>query len=839
MPLADVVSELESQLEQQQLEAIDAIKQWEGECDMLHKRIEQMESVNHDISKAILGAMIILQECHQKWIMMIGNSSDVATDLDISKGASLHQIPSIINAVVETSDRMIVKLISDMNQTLDLRNQRISTLEERFTSRDVELKSTLGNLLSLESSVKENGTTISILKEKCADLELDLTNKSNRIADLELDLKRAEEISEQRLINLRDYESQLQKSTTNSLKLSGDLTEKENILSDLMKKSNDLEQNMVKLNSDYSKMQTDLVETEKLLDESQKRVTHLETEQALLKRGVEDKESRWEMLHKETSEKMNSIAQERDFLEGEIARLEEELRCSNEFVQGQITDRVTKRATDMATLALREELEHIRAKMNEGHHSLIEERRLRVAAENETLSLKADLTTVLRAKNIDGNTEMLKSLAMKTADEIQKKERLELEELRQSLDRSLAELDALRCSEKDAVHRATVAELQASICEQEIIAAKADIAFLTQALEEGKEAEAARTASFEYRITALQEDRDVVRRFHADELESLRHSLSHCSMEKDHILHSLKESEKTNAALAYSSSRGTDAEDYARSENELSILRSSNAQLLASISEEASRTERRIREAIIASASLVEAEVILERELRIAAEAALENVKSQINEDSKSHLDESNRTSRVMLSPGRLQSQLSQSREKARILEAENMSLKRELENLKADMEQRITELTNRCQRAQSLALKLESEATIVTDVSDGLKGSASRPVETSSESWIVVSNKATEEKLEGLNLSLGNSIETFDFIMDQRKAIQEERQLYQELLAEHDDLLALLAQQDLEKRSLQEALLGIAGQSAIDAAIQNAEANAVQQFGKYVRLFS
>ena len=78
---------------------------------------------------------------------------------------------------------------------------------------------------------------------------------------------------------------------------------------------------------------------------------------------------------------------------------------------------------------------------------------------------------------------------------------------------------------------------------------------------------------------------------------------------------------------------------------------------------------------------------------------------------------------------------------------------------------------------------------------------------------------------------------EAFDYVRKQKIAIQEERAMYLELLAEHDDLLALLAQQDLEKTSLQSALSRVAGNEAVEAAIQEAEGNALKQFGKYVRL--
>merc|ERR1712151_1251317 len=69
------------------------------------------------------------------------------------------------------------------------------------------------------------------------------------------------------------------------------------------------------------------------------------------------------------------------------------------------------------------------------------------------------------------------------------------------------------------------------------------------------------------------------------------------------------------------------------------------AQLLVAAAEEASRTERRIREATSAQSSSVEAEVIVERELRLAAETALTNTRIELDglrREVKPTIDDSN-----------------------------------------------------------------------------------------------------------------------------------------------------------------------------------------------------
>ena len=151
-------------------------------------------------------------------------------------------------------------------------------------------------------------------------------------------------------------------------------------------------------------------------------------------------------------------------------------------------------------------------------------------------------------------------------------------------------------------------------------------------------------------------------------------------MEKDRILNSLKESEKTRAALEYAASKEHDDVGFSTQEREIAMLRSANGQLLSAAADEASRTERRVREAVTANASAFEADIILERELRIAAEAALENVKEQL-EEAKS-LQETNALLALPSAPSneKLSIQLKHTRGKSNKLEDNVSALKTELE---------------------------------------------------------------------------------------------------------------------------------------------------------------
>lgn len=60
-----------------------------------------------------------------------------------------------------------------------------------------------------------------------------------------------------------------------------------------------------------------------------------------------------------------------------------------------------------------------------------------------------------------------------------------------------------------------------------------------------------------------------------------------------------------------------------------------------------------------------------------------------------------------------------------------------------------------------------------------------------------------------------------------------------EELQDEHDDLLALLSQQELEKNAIRDKLLEVAGQEAYDAARKVAERQCLSRFGLFVPVSS
>ena len=170
--------------------------------------------------------------------------------------------------------------------------------------------------------------------------------------------------------------------------------------------------------------------------------------------------------------------------------------------------------------------------------------------------------------------------------------------------------------------------------EQNLVDAKSEINFLAGAMEDMRQTEESKRASLEFRIDSLENQNDVMRKYHDAELESVRNELSQVLMEKDRLLHQLRESEKTNASLLVASSSKSaleTASDVTDLESECAKLRFENAHLLAMASDNKTRAERRLREMVAAQSASIEADVIMEQELRLKAENTIQELQAEID----------------------------------------------------------------------------------------------------------------------------------------------------------------------------------------------------------------
>jgi hypothetical protein len=527
------------------------------------------------------------------------------------------------------------------------------------------------------------------------------------------------------------------------------------------------------------------------------------------------------------------LEEERDRFQLLVVELEDELREANDAMQVHLTNEVSGKATELAAEALRKQVHEIRVQAESSQAAFDGERQARISADREASRLRADVAALLGMEDNEETHAEIQRRTIEATEKLHRTERSEIDALKKALSRALDELESTRAAEKEAQTRSSKAILQVSMYENEIIAAKSDLKFMTETMDEMREAESSRRSSLEHRITSLQNDHNVRRRFHTSEMENLGNELHQASMERDRLFQSLKESEKRRDALLHVSSNDKVVEDDSDPHFELAKLRVEKAQLLSASSEESSQAERRLREAIAAVKSSAEADIILEKELRLNAAKSLENVKLEMKELRSSLGSRRTETqSQVDASTIALRIELNDLKDRVQSLSEENASLRDQLELTKKDARSTIERLTEECRAAKLRASQLDREGRFEAEVRAEvarLQASGSRESDRLS---IVVRDNSREDREDSLDVP-----ELYDVIQKQKQEVQEERSMYYELLAEHDDLLALLAQQDIVRVCLCSALTDADGPEAVDGAMHKAEAQSIEQYGKYVKL--
>jgi hypothetical protein len=584
-----------------------------------------------------------------------------------------------------------------------------------------------------------------------------------------------------------------------------------------------------------SELENDLAEKQDEISSLQSRCVELASEKAQVallgsnsSAGVDLERERDDLKNRNTL-----LEQERDRLRLLVEQLQDELRKANDAMQVHLTNEVSGKATELAAEALRKQVRQIRVQAESSQAAFDGEHQARISAEREASRLRADVAALLGMEDNEETHAEIQRRTTEATEKLHRTERSEIEALKKALSRALDELESTRAADKDAQARASKAILQVSMYENEIIAAKSDLKFMAETMDEMREAESSRRSSLEYRITSLQNDHIVHRRFHAAEMENLRNELHQASMERDRLFQSLKESEKSKDALLRASSNDKVVQGDSDPHFELAKLRVEKAQLLSAWTEESSQAERRLREAVAAVTSSAEADIILEKELRVTAEKSLENVKLEMKEI-RSSLG-SSRTdaqSQVDATTIALGIELDGLKDRAQLLSEENASLRDQLERTKKDTLSTIERLTDDCRAAKLRASQLEREGRFEAEVRaevTRLQASSSRE---SDRHGILVRENPREEREDTLDVP-----ELYDVIQKQKQAVQEERSMYYDLLEEHDDLLALLAQQDIVRVCLCSSLTDAAGPEAVDGVMRKAEAQSIEQYGKFVKL--
>ena len=134
-------------------------------------------------------------------------------------------------------------------------------------------------------------------------------------------------------------------------------------------------------------------------------------------------------------------------------------------------------------------------------------------------------------------------------------------------------------------------------------------------------------------------------------------------------------------------------------------------------------------------------------------------------------------------------------------------------------------------------ARRLLDEFQQVAELRDSsLLGGESGPDNGNSVHFASPGGPATSSPIPGYNRSpLGGSPHNDSATVELKSELDDERRMYRELEEEHEDLLALLAQQELEKNAIRDKLLEVAGNDAVSLARKLAERQCLTRFGTFI----
>jgi len=523
-----------------------------------------------------------------------------------------------------------------------------------------------------------------------------------------------------------------------------------------------------------------------------------------------------------------------------VHELREEFNEMSEAFPFNETDEISAKATEMATQALKLQIAELRGNYRREREELICERECRLKADQEILQLKEKIDLLSESSvGFKDTQEQLKKARADAEDTIRVELTKEIDKLHQQLDHVMDELENSKVRERDVEERASSTNLKLQIAERELASIRSDWQYLNESAKRSKERQLEEASSLRRRINSLEKDYECVNRTRLEEIRSLKSELANTLMERDRALISVAESE-AKAGLLTKLSNTTD-------ETSVEFLVMEKAKLLSTISETRTTCERRVRESVSACAGAKDSELIVEREARKKAEILVTDLQGQLDESQrtvwelndlqvqKRNDDEASddRTNELLT----LKNQVKDMELKCIELKEENKKLQENIKTVSNEShlvngrltdkcnrsDQRIKELEKLCMEHQVLAerrqLKAESLAAEVENLQLGY----------------TKEKKPTDDivSFEDDDFCVLTAEEMTDQVSRLTKAIQEDRECYRLLLVEHENLLSLVAQQDIEISCLKEALIFEAGQDAVDDAIKKAGENAISLFGE------
>lgn len=834
--LESAVTSLEYQLEQQENEAAEAIALWESRCmtleetggDVIRQWEEKVQTLESDVS--ILENKVTQHEME-------------ATDAIAQWEARFSALGVNEGAVVRQCEERVRSLEAQLQTKEDETSEsksKVSQAEQLLTAAKDEVNVLSKQIVTLKSSVAMMTPQIDILNKQIDEkskaienMQLYIDDKDVELADLATELqethidKQWQERSEQLEAQVTELENTIKETKTRSeenVRLWQERAEsQEKEAADAIAQWDircaTLTERIVTLELEFAAAaddaDTSVVTLKAEMRENETRpaatVEELEIKCSDYQKRIDEYAAdidRVKSMCSVLQEVRNTAVKEKEESEIIALELKDELRHTNEQLQSYATDQFAKKATDMATQALREQMQQIRARYSADQDALRSEREARLSADEEVERLKSDLALLAQATEFDDDVDVhVRKMAKKMTAENVKAEREEMAQLRTTLERLREELGSCRWNERQSEDNAANARLHTSILEQEVSATKKDLQLLEQALEELESSKIDMIVSFEYRIEVLENDRLWIERSHEEEMLGIKKDLAESNEERDNFAYKLELCEKNNTALVYSTAHNEPGGK--ESESRLVKLQLERAQLLSKINELGINLERRVREAVAAQVSSSEAELIVEKQSRhlietslSAAMTELDNVKKQLSDIVSKDRNGDDQLRQVLKeSLDDLQSKNEKQLDRNKVLQLK-------VETINKENMSTISDLRDKLQSAQEelRAHERESrfEAALAAEINHLRASSHTASVSTLSQALVCLdqnlqSHTWLDEGKESIDRNSAYVIEMYDYVCELKSSIVEERQMYKDLLAEHEDLLALLGQAGIE----------------------------------------
>jgi len=847
------VSSLEEQLAQKESEATEAIAQWEARCASLEENggdaIRQWEERVQSLEANVTTLEEQLEQNEKEATGAISQWETTCSELQKSLSATNAEIESI-----SKQNQSLESNLATSTSQVDKLNEKIELLNEEKTERIKMLANLEKDLLEMENKSeqvvkqwqerlekeldqqeKEAAEVVSLWEARCNTLSEERVQLDANIAELEGTIQEHENSANEAIAQWEARCNTLNEKIE-SLELQLVENDKDTALAEFRAKITSLSTKLEVSKSDVEKTHERLKESKVLLAErvnewkvkeasfastiqklegrcSEQQKTH--DEDKLTLHGLKDKCTLLEDELTSLQQERNAAIKESEESQVVVLNLKEELRFAKEELQSFATDQFTVKATEMATQALRQQMVEIRSQYAVDQEVLTSEREARNAAEEEVSRLKSDLALLAQATEYNEDVDVhVRKIAKRVSAENIKAERKEMEELRSTIEHLREELGSCRWKNQESQEKAANARLQMSILEQEVSAAKVDLQLIEDAMEELENSKIEMSVSLEYRVEALENERLLAEQSYEEEINGIKAELAQLNQEKDNLAHKLEQSEKANAALVYSTSHESLGGE--ESESEVIKLQLERAQLLAKINELGADLERRVREAVSAQASSSEAELIVEKQSRKSIESSLSDALSELEEVKAQLAEQTSKTRRGELAERdqvvqNLQDSIDDMNVEIDDLTNKNKHLQASLDASDKENKSTINDLTVKLQKAEEHLRSKEREsrfeAAIASEIANLRANTQTSSNGNQKQAQALVLRgidqnmrpSALFDESKEIDRNSAYIIEMYDYVVELKNSITEERQMYKDLLAEHEDLLALLGQAGLD----------------------------------------